>query len=155
MMHEACEESNYSGILRNMGRVSNDDEERKKKHRDTERVRHNEITALMRKINDFVPGKSNIGRETQVNFLKRAARYSAFLGEVEKLSDSDLNNINETMLAEMYNRSAEYVDTLYNEGMDPDYKDSLLQDFSEMDHQARLLMEPICGSFAKEPMSQG
>lgn len=62
---------------------------KKLRHREVEKNRHRQLQAMVKTLSDKIPGK--LDKETQVQTMKRAARYCVYLREVlNLLSNTDL-----------------------------------------------------------------
>lgn len=58
-------------------------ENKKLRHREVEKNRHRQLQAMVKTLSDKIPGK--LDKETQVQTMKRAARYCLYLREVLNL----------------------------------------------------------------------
>jgi hypothetical protein len=79
---------------------------KKLRHREVEKNRHRQLQAMVKTLSEQIPGR--VDKETQVQTMKRAARYCLFLRDV--LNHGQL--VNKDKLECLYQRSCENVDLM-------------------------------------------
>lgn len=86
---------------------------KKLRHREVEKNRHRNLQAMVRTLSEQTPGKCD--KETQVQIMKRAARYIVYLREAYELlsvpalgADGNLKRD----LSKVYLKSCEYINSL-------------------------------------------
>lgn len=87
-------------------------ENKKLRHREVEKNRHRQLQAMVRTLSDNIPGK--LDKETQVQTMKRAARYCIYLREVLNLlsSNQTASGSLRKSFEMLYLRSCENVDLI-------------------------------------------
>lgn len=93
---------------------SSSSENKKLRHREVEKNRHRQLQAMVRTLSDNIPGK--LDKETQVQTMKRAARYCIYLREVLNMlsnpSECPQGSSLRQKLDSLYARSCENVDLI-------------------------------------------
>lgn len=90
-------------------RIKSSTDNKKLRHREVEKNRHRQLQAMVRTLSKEIPGATD--KETQVQTMKRAARYCLYLRNVKKLVASN-NVVSKDRLEVAYLRSVDTVDHL-------------------------------------------
>lgn len=87
---------------------------KKLRHREVEKNRHRQLQAMVKTLSEKIPGR--LDKETQVQTMKRAARYCAYLREVmNSISPDDSNLTLKEKLEKIYSSSCDNVDLIMSQ----------------------------------------
>lgn len=86
---------------------------KKLRHREVEKNRHRQLQAMVKKLSESIPGR--LDKETQVQTMKRAARYCIYLREVinDLVSGPTSGVQNREKLEMIYTKACDNVDKYY------------------------------------------
>lgn len=90
-------------------RIKSSTDNKKLRHREVEKNRHRQLQAMVRTLSREIPGATD--KETQVQTMKRAARYCLYLRNVRKMVSSS-NTVSKERFEVAYLRSFDAVDHL-------------------------------------------
>lgn len=95
-------------------RSNSSSDSKKLRHREVEKNRHRQLQAMVKTLSDKIPGK--LDKETQVQTMKRAARYCIYLRDVVNLlpRGTKANNLHalKDKLEKIYFRSCDNVELI-------------------------------------------
>lgn len=89
-------------------------ENKKLRHREVEKNRHRQLQAMVKTLSEKIPGK--VDKETQVQTMKRAARYCVYLREVLNFISNGQEHSNlKEKLESIYTTSCENVEMIMSQ----------------------------------------
>lgn len=86
---------------------------KKLRHREVEKNRHRQLQAMVKTLSERIPGR--LDKETQVQTMKRAARYCVYLRDLLQaiqIPNRDKPSISKEKLEMIYLRSCDYVERI-------------------------------------------
>lgn len=84
---------------------------KKLRHREVEKNRHRQLQAMVKTLSERIPGR--VDKETQVQTMRRAARYCVFLRDVLAAAAHSQMPMNRDRLEKIYLRSCDTVDNIH------------------------------------------
>lgn len=114
-LQQRTRHSRPEGIKRtaiHKGNFSSSDN-KKLRHREVEKNRHRQLQAMVKTLSDKIPGR--LDKETQVQTMKRAARYCAYLRDVMNLISNDPSSTSRERLEKVYMRSCDNVELIMSQ----------------------------------------
>lgn len=101
--HHHNHQHNPKKIQKSNSAVNN----KKLRHREVEKNRHRQLQAMVKTLSEQIPGR--IDKETQVQTMKRAARYCIYLRDVLNYHSQPMNR---DKLERLYQKSCDNVDLM-------------------------------------------
>lgn len=86
---------------------------KKLRHREVEKNRHRQLQAMVKTLSDKIPGK--LDKETQVQTMKRAARYCLYLRDVMNSYSNGQVAVTREKLEKIYSRSCDNVELIMSQ----------------------------------------
>lgn len=86
---------------------------KKLRHREVEKNRHRQLQAMVKTLSDRIPGR--LDKETQVQTMKRAARYCVYLRDVLTTLSHGQTSMSKDKLDKIYRRSCDNVDLIMSQ----------------------------------------
>lgn len=86
---------------------------KKLRHREVEKNRHRQLQAMVKTLSEKIPGR--LDKETQVQTMKRAARYCAYLRDVMNLIPNESTTTLKERLEKVYMRSCDNVELIMSQ----------------------------------------
>ena len=86
---------------------------KKLRHREVEKNRHRQLQAMVKTLSEKIPGR--VDKETQVQTMRRAARYCVFLRDVLAAAAHGQMPMNRDRLEKLYLRSCENVELIMSQ----------------------------------------
>ena len=90
----------------NGGNKSSSADNKKLRHREVEKNRHRQLQAMVKTLSEKIPGR--VEKETQVQTMKRAARYCVYLRDI--LAQGQVKSMSREKLEKIYSRSCDNVE---------------------------------------------
>lgn len=89
---------------------------KKLRHREVEKNRHRQLQAMVKTLSERIPGR--LDKETQVQTMKRAARYFIYLRDVMgTLTQGNLEIISEDKFEKLYIRACDNVELIMSQNI--------------------------------------
>lgn len=92
---------------------STSSDNKKLRHREVEKNRHRQLQAMVRTLSEKIPGR--LDKETQVQTMKRAARYCAYLRDVMNVISNGPTSMLKEKLEKVYLRSCDNVELIMSQ----------------------------------------
>lgn len=113
----ACSQQESNSTFNSTLSSSYASDNKKLRHREVEKNRHRQLQAMVKTLSGKIPGR--LEKETQVQTMKRAARYCIYLRDVMNVLQHSLKatkpNLLKQKLEEIYLRSCENVELVMSQ----------------------------------------